>query len=160
MNDTTINHIAPLCLDGLETSLAQTTVSAHDKLVAQKGFCPELTACQIEEMTEKVISVTSSSFCTIYGIPPESRYNDLFDQIADFAEKIAKDHIFDDGNKRTTVVLCLALLIFAGVSINIDDFDAPDRNEIYQWIQHVVTGERTTEQLALFLRENSDFVGS
>jgi death-on-curing protein len=66
---------------------------------------------------------------------------------------MAKDHIFPDANKRTTVVISLALLLFADVVLDISDADDPEDNEVYHWIEDVVTRKRSIEQLAQFLRD-------
>ena len=142
----------PCCFDGAEYELATTIVDVHDRLVSLKGFNPKVTPLQREEAIGKVVSVVSSSFSSYFGCSPVERYCDIFEQIADFAARLSKDHIFHDGNKRTTVVMSLAFLHVAGVVLDIEDSEIPEDNEIYLWIQDVVTDGRTKEELAQDLR--------
>jgi Prophage maintenance system killer protein len=145
--------VVALCVDGLECELADAVVMAHDQLVAVRGYNPQLNEKQHGEMTGKVLSVISSAFCTYFGNSPSERYKDVFVQIADFATRLSRDHIFPDGNKRTTVVVSLALLRMRGVDIDVEDTPCPEDNVIYQWIQDIVTGGRTTDELANLLRD-------
>ncbi len=43
----------------------------------------------------------------------------------------------------------------SGVHLDIPDEDDPEDNEVYLWIQDVVTGDRSVEELAQFLREKA-----
>lgn len=142
----------PLCFDGSEYELAVAIVDVHDKLVALKGFNPEITHLQREETIGKVVSVVSSSFSSYFDCMPKDRYCDIFEQVSDFATRLSKDHLFHDGNKRTTVVMSLAILHVAGIVLDMKDSEKPEDNEIYLWIQDVVTGCRTKEELAEGLR--------
>lgn len=150
-------NVAPLpfCLDGIERELARTIVATQEKLVSRRGYRPQLTIEEKEEITERVISAVSSSFSTFFGSTPRDRYVDIFDQVASFAEKLSKDHIFPDANKRTTVVVSLAFIVVSGVYLDIPDEDDPEDNEVYLWIQDVVIGDRSVEELAQFLREKA-----
>ena len=77
----------------------------------------------------------------------------MFEQISDFASRFAKDHIFPDGNKRTAVKMALAILAMHGWNVRADDAEEPERNELYQWVQSIVTGPlRCPGELAAFLR--------
>lgn len=145
----------PLCFDGREWDLAITVVVTQTKIVGKKGFRPVLSDSQITEMIERVLSVISASFSTIFGVSPSMRYSDAFEQIADFATRLAKDHIFPDGNKRTTVMVSLALLRMSGVTLDIEDPATPEENEVYLWIQDIVTERRSTNELADLLRMRS-----
>lgn len=150
-----IDNVPPYCLDGGEEEFAALVLEVHDRLVSEKGFNPIVCDACREEMRERVVSVISSSFSTYFGLRPEDRYGDLFDQVADFAERLSKGHIFPDGNKRTTVVFALAVLHISGVILDIEDSEEPDGNEIYCWIQDVVTGDRTKSELAQDLRSRA-----
>lgn len=147
--------VPPRCFDGAEEELAALIVETHDSLVAIKGFNPEVGHEYQMEMVGKVVSVVSSSFSSHFGCSPADRYSDVFEQVAEFAAFLSGDHIFPDGNKRTTVVVSLAILHVSGVVLDIEDSADPDDNEVYQWIQDVVTGGRTTRQLAQALRERA-----
>lgn len=144
-----------LCFDWGEEDLADLVMTVHDDLVTKKGFDPGLSAEGREETRGRVLSVIVPSFATVYGIGPSERYSDVFEQVADFAMRLANDHIFPDGNKRTTVVMSLGLLRFAGVSLLIEDADDPQDNEVYKWIQDVVTKKKTRDELAQALRDRS-----
>lgn len=152
MNSCNSNSLLPLCIDEYMRDFAETIVDIHDELVNKKGFNPKLTERQQAEMADKVISAIAASFCTIFGTYPAERYRDIFCQIADFATHLSKDHIFPDGNKRTTVVVSMALLRFRGILLDIEDNQNPENNEIYRWIEDIVTSKRTKEELAEFLR--------
>lgn len=76
----------------------------------------------------------------------------MFEQISDFASRFAKDHIFPDGNKRTAVKMALAILAMHGWNVRADDAEEPERNELYQWVQSIVTGRCDAGELAAFLR--------
>lgn len=148
-------HIAPLCFDGVEEELAADIVDMHDALVVDRGFCPQMQESQMEEMLGKVASVVSSSFGSFFGMSPNERYDDLFSQIADFAEHLSKDHIFPDANKRTTVAASISIIRTAGYTLDMDDSDDPENNQLYWWIQDIVTGGKTIGELAGILRNHA-----
>lgn len=141
-----------VCLDDIECEFAQMIVSVHDTLVSKRGYSPDLNEEQVRGIVGEVASVVSAAFCTHFHVMPKDRYKDVFHQVADFATHLSKDHIFPDGNKRTTVVVSLALLEFAGCAVSIEDANDPEDNEVYKWIQDIVTGERDIDSLAEFLR--------
>ena len=58
------------------------------------------------------------------------------------------DHIFEDGNKRTSLVFALSVLRFAGTPVVLSDSSEPKDNQYYAWIQDLVSGNRTTSALA------------
>lgn len=147
--------VSPFCFDGAEHELAESIVRIHDDLVSIKGFAPEVPDFVKEEMTGKVLSVVSSSFSTVFECAPSDRYEDVFDQIAEFATRLSKDHIFPDGNKRTTVKASISILSMCRIEIDLEDAEDPEHNELYRWIQDVVTEGRTIEQLAEALRSRA-----
>lgn len=57
----------------------------------------------------RVESVLAGAFCTIFGQSPADRFADIFDQVTYVAEHMVKDHIFEDGNKRTSLVFALSV---------------------------------------------------
>ena len=73
---------------------------------------------------------------------------------ANMAEHMAKDHIFEDGNKRTSIVFALAVLRLAHAPVALSDSPEPKDNQYYAWIQDQVSGNRTREELADELRRN------
>lgn len=145
----------PLCFDELELELSATIVEVHDRIVKTKGFNPDVSEEQYEETVGRVASVVSSIFCTIFGESPKRRYEDVFDQLSTFAAHLSRDHIFPDANKRTTVVMVMAFLRVTGLTLDIDDSEDPSSNVLYIWIQHIVSSEKTVDELAAILRENA-----
>lgn len=79
---------------------------------------------------------------------------DIFDQITYVAEHMVKDHIFEDGNKRTSLVFALSVLRLADAPVVLSDAPEPKDNQYYAWIQNLVTGSRTRADLADELRHN------
>lgn len=152
---------APLCFDGggeeiasaIVDALASTIIAAHDVLIDQRGFNPKAKLPE-DETAERVKAAICASFCTYFGSQPSDRFTDVFDQVAHFASNFARDHIFLDGNKRTTMVMSFAILRIPGFTIGGDDSYIPEYNEAYRWIQDVVTNECTEKELAAYLRNN------
>lgn len=104
---------------------------------------------------EKLQSVLAATFCTYFGQSPAERFADLFDQATYFAQHLAKDHLFQDGNKRTALTTALAILRSAGACVTFDDTDDPTTNRYYVWIQDVVSGARSSEALSEELRQSA-----
>lgn len=104
-----------------------------------------------------VESVLYASFAVIFNVSPAERngYADIFDQIAYFAAHLAKDHIFPDANKRTTVLTCMSLLRSKGIILDIEDAANPFDNVLYQWVQHIVEGKTGRDVLAEQLRSHA-----
>ena len=65
---------------------------------------------------------------------------------------MVKDHIFEDGNKRTSLVFALSVLRFAGTPVVLSDSPEPKDNQYYAWIQDLVSSRRTNSKLAEELR--------
>lgn len=146
--------LEPRCFDGMEPELADDIVACHDAVVAKSGFNPAPSARCREVFAEQVQSVIYSVFGTIYGSKPDDRYADLFVQMADFAIHLSRDHIFPDGNKRTTVISTMALLKHSGFILQVEDAPSIEDNELYDWIENVVRGLAGLDELAGFLRCN------
>ncbi len=104
---------------------------------------------------EKLQSVLAATFCTYFGRSPAERFADLFDQATYLAQHLAKDHLFQDGNKRTALTCALAILRSAGACVAFDDTDDPAMNRYYVWIQDIVSGARTNEALSGELRQSA-----
>jgi death-on-curing protein len=150
------DEVRPLCLDGLEGDLAQTIIDKHDEVMASsRGYNPQQLQTTLDENFGKVLASIDSVFCTHYGQPPTMQIDDIFDQMASFAMRLAKDHVFLDGNKRTTVLIVSALLHRGGLTLDIEDSADPEKNELYRWIQNVVSGDRSSDELASFLRDHA-----
>ena len=94
----------------------------------------------------------AGAFCTIFGQSPADRFADIFDQATYVAEHMVKDHIFEDGNKRTSLVFALSVLRLAGAPVVLSDAREPKDNQYYAWIQDLVSGSHATSELAEELR--------
>lgn len=149
----------PLCFDDAVEEMAISIVDTHDGIVLGKGFNPGFSEVQYREQVERVTSVLYPVFCTVYGDGPETRFADVFEQVSTFAEHLAKDHIFPDANKRTTVVFSLTFLGKAGFGLDAVDASDPSDNVLYAWIQDVVSGDKSLGQLADDLRARSKPLG-
>ena len=55
--------------------------------------------------------------------------------------------------------MSLAILKMRGWDVRACDASEPERNELYQWVQDIVTGRGSAEELAAFLREHAVWVG-
>ena len=100
----------------------------------------------------RVESVLTGAFCTIFGQSPADRFADIFDQVTYVAEHMVKDHIFEGGNKRASLVFALSVLRFAGTPVVLSDSPEPRDNQYYAWIQDLISSRRTTSELAEELR--------
>ena len=79
---------------------------------------------------------------------------DIFEQVTYVAEHMVKDHIFEDGNKRTSLVFALSILRLARVPVLLSDSPEAKDNQYFAWIQDLVSGSRTCEELTDELRRN------
>ena len=70
---------------------------------------------------------------------------------------LARDHIFPDENKRTALVVSLPIMSMKGVTVELPDPKDPSRNEVYRWIQNVVSGGASTSEMSVALRTMASF---
>ena len=149
------NPFAPLVLDDAESleAIAAAAMRLHDTLLTI-GRCYTTNATGDRAALElgRVESVLAGAFCTIFGQSPADRFADIFNQVTYMAEHMVKDHIFEDGNKRTSLVFALSVLRLAGAPVELSDAPEPKDNQYYAWIQDLVSGSRTTSELAEELR--------
>lgn len=149
--------VAPLVLDdaGLLEAMAAAVMRLHSTLLTI-GRCYTTAATGDRAALElgRVESVLSGAFCTIFGQSPADRFTDIFDQATYVAEHMVKDHIFEDGNKRTSLVFALSVLKLAGAPVVLSDAPESKDNQYYAWIQDLVSGSRTRTELADELRRN------
>lgn len=103
----------------------------------------------------RIETVLSYAFCTIFGQSPIDRFSDNFDQASYIAKHMAKDHIFEHGKKRTSLVIAFAFIKVRNVSVDFSDNPNPEDNPYYEWIQDLVSGKRTRKELTCELRRNS-----
>ena len=146
---------APLVLDddGALEGLAAAVMRLHGTLLAiGRCYTTDATGDRAELERGRVESVLSGAFCTIFGQPPTDRFADIFEQVTYVAEHMVKDHIFEDGNKRTSLVFALSVLRLAGAPVELSDAPEPKDNQYYAWIQDLVSGRRTRDELAEELR--------
>lgn len=146
---------APLVLDdaGSLEAMAATVIRLHSTLMmVGRCYTTDATGDRTALELGRVESVLAGAFCTIFGQSPADRFADIFDQVTYVAEHMVKDHIFEDGNKRTSLVLALSVLRFAGTPVVLSDSPDPKDNQYYAWIQDLVSGNRTTSGLAEELR--------
>lgn len=149
--------VAPLVLDDPDSlgALAAAVMRLHGSLLTNgRVYSSDTSGSRAELERGRVESVLSGTFCTIFGQSPANRFADIFDQVAYVAGHMVKDHIFEDGNKRTSLVFALSVLRLAEVPVVLSDSPEPKDNQYYAWIQDLVTGNRTREVLADELRCN------
>lgn len=118
-------------------------------------YSPDPIGGGVPAAREKLQSVLAATFCTYFGQSPAERFADLFDQATYLAQHLAKDHLFQDGNKRTALVTALAILRSAGARVEFDDTHDPATNRYYAWIQEIVSGARSNEALSEELRQSA-----
>jgi death-on-curing protein len=143
-------------------SLAESIFEVHKSTVQQTtglDFSEVISHDRKAIVLSRIISVLDPIFGTHFGSSPKDLFHDVFEQISVFAEHLAKDHIFADGNKRTTVRVSLGLLAIQAIQLDIEDNPEPRKNEIYLWIQDLVTGRRTTMELSEYLRLHAKPIG-
>lgn len=149
------NPFAPLVLDdsGSLEAMAGAVMRLHSTLMTiGRCYTTDATGDRATLELGRVETVLASTFCTIFGQSPAVRFTDIFDQATYAAEHMVKDHIFEDGNKRTGLVFALSVLRLAGAPVVLSDAPEPEDNQYYAWIQDLVSESRTTSELAEELR--------
>lgn len=146
---------APLVLDEAESleAMAAAVMRLHSTLMTVgRCYTTDATGDRAAHELGRVESVLAGAFCTIFGQSPADRFADIFDQATYVAEHMVKDHIFEDGNKRTSLVFALSVLRLVGAPVVLSDALEPKDNQYYAWIQDLVSGSRTNSELAEELR--------
>lgn len=146
---------APLTLDdagSLEVMAAAVMRLRGTLITVGRCYTTDTTGDRAALELGRVESVLAGAFCTIFGQSPADRFADIFDQATYVAEHMVKDHIFEDGNKRTSLVFALSVLRFAGTPVELIDSPEPKDNQYYAWIQDLVSGSRSRSDLAEDLR--------
>lgn len=147
----------PLVLDdaGSLKAMAAAVMRLHSTLMTVgRCYTTDSTGDRVALELGRVESVLAGAFCTIFGQSPADRFADIFNQVTYMAEHMVKDHIFVDGNKRTSLVFALSVLRLTGVPVVLSDAPEPKDNQYYAWIQDFVSGTRTTDELADEFRHN------
>lgn len=151
------NPFTPLVLDdtGSLEAMVGAVMRLHNTLMTiGRCYTTDANGDRAELERGRVESVLSGAFCTIFGQSSANRFTDIFDQVTYVTEHMVKDHIFEDGNKRTSLVFALSVLRLAGAPVVLSDAPEPKDNQYYAWIQNLVTGSRTRADLADELRHN------
>ena len=146
---------APLVLDdaGSLKAMVAAVMRLHSTLMTVgRCYMTDATGNRTALELGRVESVLTGAFCTIFGQSSADRFADIFDQVTYVAEHMVKDHIFEDGNKRTSLVFALSVLRVAGTPVVLSDSPEPKDNQYYAWIQDLVSSSRTTSELAEELR--------
>ena len=115
---------APLVLDdaGSLEDMAAAVMRLHSTLITVgRCYTTDATGDRAALELGSVESVLAGVFCTIFGQSPADRFADIFDQVTYVSEHMVKDHIFEDGNKRTSLVFALSVLRFAGTPVVLSD---------------------------------------
>lgn len=119
---------APLVLDdaGSLEAMVAAVMRLHSTLM-KVGRCYTTDATGDRAALElgRVESVLAGAFCTIFGQSPADRFADILDQVTYVAEHMVKDHIFEDGNKCTSLVFALSVLRLAGSPVVLSDSPSP-----------------------------------
>lgn len=147
--------VAPLVLDEPESleAMAAAVMRLHSTLMTVgRCYTTDATGDRAALELGRVESVLAGAFCTIFGQSPADRFADIFDQVTYVTEHMVKDHIFEDGNKRTSLVFALSVLRLVGAPVVLSDVPEPKDNQYYAWIQDLVSGNRMTSELAEELR--------
>lgn len=146
---------APLVLDnaGSLEAMAAAVMRLHSTLMTVgRCYTTDATGGRAALELGRIESVLAGAFCTIFGQSPADRFADIFDQVTYVAEHMVKDHIFEDGNKRTSFVFALSVLRLVGTPVVLSDSPEPKNNQYYAWIQDLISSSRTTSELAEELR--------
>lgn len=149
----------PLVFDDEELihGLVVLILKMHDRLAKHLKMFNPAASNEDGEVVGRLEFVVSAAYCTHFGVSPVERFVDAFEQAASFCEHLAKDHIFYDGNKRTALVMLIAMVGLCGYDIMLSDASNPEDNTAYQWIQKLVSGGMTSAELAALVRENAIF---
>lgn len=145
----------PLVLDdsGSLEAMAGAVMRLHSTIMTiGRCYTTDATGDRATLELGRVESVLAGAFCTIFDQSPADRFADIFDQVTYVAEHMVKDHIFEDGNKRTSLVFALSVLRLADAPVVLSDAPEPKDNQYYAWIQDLVSESRTTSELAEELR--------
>ena len=145
------HSFAPLVLDdaGSLEAMAVAVMRLHSTLMTVgRCYTTDATGDRAALELGRIESVLAGAFCTIFDQSSADRFTDIFDQVTYVSEHMVKDHIFEDGNKRTSLVFALSVLRLAGAPVVLSDAPEPKDNQYYAWIQDLVSGNRTTNELA------------
>ncbi|WP_312951175.1 type II toxin-antitoxin system death-on-curing family toxin [Superficieibacter sp.] len=115
---------------------AQEVIAFHDRILR---YLPGVTGMPDAGRADAII----------YRVQNRAHYegvSDVFELAATYWVAIARGHIFNDGNKRTSFFVTMAFLRRNGVLV------ADEGNELEELTVQAATGEKTVEQLSAILR--------
>ena len=114
-------------------AVVESVLQLHDEVLASTDFLTYNTHRENEE--DAVSSAAYSDFC----VPCfDKRYATAINQIASFCVRLAKDHAFADGNKRTASMVPPAMIAYYSngkCTLCIND------DELYECIEGAATGQ-------------------
>lgn len=154
-----MNAAAFLMSDEEIAAFADSLIEIHASVVSARGLSlgDAVSQEKMNAVSGRLESAIRAAFDMHFGEAPSAIFPDVFSQIAHFALLLAKDHIFADGNKRTTVISCFSLLRECNIAIDVTDSPSSQDNELYMHIQQLVAGESSETQFAEFLRAHAQW---
>lgn len=152
-----MNPAAILMQDEEITALADSLIEIHASVVSTRGLSlgDSVSQEKMNMISGRLESAIRAAFDKHFGEPPSALFPDVFSQIAHFSLLLAKDHIFADGNKRTTMIACFSLLKECNITIDALDSPSSQENEVYRQIQRLVADESSETEFAEFLRSHA-----
>lgn len=115
----------------------EVVLAIHDEQIAEHGGLPG-----VREMALIQSALARPRNAVAYGMP------DAADLAAAYAYGLARNHPFQDGNKRTAFVVALVFLLSNGYELTVSD------GESVATIRALAAGELSEEALAKWLRAN------
>jgi death-on-curing protein len=115
----------------------EVVLAIHDEQIAEHGGLPG-----VREMALIQSAPARPRNAVAYGMP------DAADLAAAYAYGLARNHPFQDGNKRTAFVVALVFLLSNGYELTVSD------GESVATIRALAAGELSEEALAKWLRAN------
>ena len=124
-------------------NLTHQSIYAHSRLIREIGGTPGL-------RDESILnSAISAPFATFYN---EDLHPTIFDKAGALMRSISLDHPFVDGNKRVSLTMTAAFLFEHGFALK----DSLGDDGIVEFCLSIARGERTVEEIANWLRNNTD----
>lgn len=114
-------------------AVVESVLQLHDEVLASTDFLTDNVHRENEE--DAISSAAYSVFCMSYS---DKRYATVINQIASFCVRLAKDHAFADGNKRTASMVPPAMISYYSddeYALCIND------DELYECIEEAATGQ-------------------
>ena len=135
--------IRPLVLDTDEVdTFASMAVSINSRELARTG------GVQARGQSDygRIASIMSTVYATYFGVSPTERYSDFTVQVVTMMDMMVSDHPFVDGNKRTALIMTIAIIRVIGFDVNADDTSETDNNVLYQLVTGLASSRIDREQ--------------